>query len=345
MKEDNNKRKIEHVEIALSQQKVDRNRGFFDAINLSHRALPEIDFKDVDPSTLFLNHKLSFPLLISAMTGGAVPQLFNINKNLALAVEKTNIAMSVGSQRVAFDSEDAKKSFCLREFAPNALLFANLGAVQLNYGFGIKQCQYVVDLLGANALVFHLNPLQEIIQLEGNTNFSNLIEKIASIRDKISVPVIIKEVGCGFSIADAKLALKYDLSIIDIAGRGGSSWSLIEHHRNNRTQSHNDMGETFADWGIPTPIALKNLRKHSHKLTLIASGGIRNGIDMVKASVLGASLSGVALPFLRAATESSQNVINIIENFEKEFRTAMFLLGAQSTSMIYNNNNLLLKDD
>lgn len=344
MKNDNNKRKLEHIDIAVSNGQIDRKGQYFDQIKLIHRALPELDYQQVDPSTQFLGHKLSFPLLISAMTGGSDQKLFEINKNLALAAERCNVAMTVGSQRVSFDSDVAKKSFQLREFAPTALLFANLGAVQLNYGFGLKECQQAVDLLAANALVLHLNPLQEIVQGGANTNFAKLIEKIAAVRDQLSVPVILKEVGCGFSHADADLASKYGLKIIDIAGQGGTSWSLVEHVRVNGSADGDDIGRTFQDWGIPTPQALAMLGSRSDQLTLIASGGIRNGVDMVKASILGAKLSGFALPFLEPALESADRVVERIEKIKIEFVTAMFLLGCQQFDDLLDNRSLLLEE-
>jgi len=342
----NSKRKLEHIEIASEHSDVDRNGHCFDQIKLVHRALPEIDFGAVDSTTTFLDQTLSFPLLISAMTGGSDPKLRQINENLALAAEHCKVAMSVGSQRVSFDSENAKNSFRLREFAPNTVLLANLGAVQLNYGYGFEECQASIELLRADALVLHFNPLQELLQNGGNTNFSNLIEKIARIRDQLDVPVILKEVGAGFSTADAALALRYGLNIIDVAGRGGTSWSLLEQRRHDAITSSDEqrdtLGEAFKDWGIATPDALKLLRQQSDQLTLIASGGIRNGIDMVKAAILGAELSGMALPFLAPALESAESVIEKIEQLKAEFVTAMFLLGCEQFSEVMGNHDLLL---
>ncbi len=339
----NNNRKLEHIDVALSNSAVDRHGQYFDQVKLIHRALPEIDYQAVDSSTNFLNHKLSFPLLISAMTGGCDKKLFEINKNLALAAEHCNVAMTVGSQRVSFDCDAAKKSFQLREFAPQALLFANLGAVQLNYGFTIKECQQAVDQLCADALVLHLNPLQEIIQTGGNTDFSNLIEKISAVRDQLTVPVILKEVGSGFSPADARLARQYGLNVIDIAGSGGTSWSLVEHVRSHE-DTEEGLGKTFQDWGIPTPAALKILRAEDSELTLIASGGIRNGVDIAKATILGAELCGMALPFLEPALDSAEKVIEQIEKVKKEFIAAMFLLGCSRYEQLHGNTDLLLED-
>jgi len=338
----NDRRKMEHIDITLNNPEVDRKAAFFDAIQLNHRALPQLDFNEVDPKTEFLDHQLSFPLLISAMTGGSDPKLAHINRNLASAAQHCGVAMSVGSQRVSFDNAQARKSFQLRQYAPDALLFANLGAVQLNYGFGLKQCKQVVDLLEANALVFHLNPLQELIQKEGNCNFANLIEKISAVQDKLSVPVILKEVGAGFSVADGELAEKYGINMIDIAGRGGTSWSLVEGARSSGDKRTAALGEAFKDWGTPTPGALIKLRKNNPNLTFIASGGIRNGIDMVKACVLGARLSGVGLPFLKAALSDVDDVCFMIEQFKAEFVAASFLTGCSKVEQLFANQGLLL---
>lgn len=346
MTDNNSERKLGHIKIASTQSDVDRHGHCFDSIKLIHRAMPEVDFESLDCSAPFLDRILSFPLLISAMTGGSDPSLLQINRNLALAAEHCNVAMSVGSQRVSFDSDSAKNSFRLREFAPKALLFANLGAVQLNYGFAYRECRSIVDLLDANALVFHFNPLQELVQGGGNSNFSGLAEKIARIRDQLDVPVILKEVGAGFSTADAALARQYGLNIIDVAGRGGTSWSLIEQRRHDAIsaseQQADSLGELFKDWGISTPESLKQLRQQDDEMILIASGGIRNGIDMAKAAILGAELSGMALPFLAPAIESADAVIEKIEQIKTEFTTAMFLLGCGQFSELKGNQDLLL---
>jgi len=333
-----NNRKTEHIQIIEKDKTVDRDKHYFDQIVLKHRALPEINPEEVDTSTEFMGKKLSFPLLISSMTGGDDKQLININKNLAIAAEKTNVAMAVGSQRVMFENEKALKGFELRQYASKTLLFANLGAIQLNNSFTIEECQKAVDVLQADALYLHLNPLQEMIQPEGNTNFKGLAEKIGEITRKLKVPVIIKEVGSGISVDDAGLLIKEGVKYIDVAGAGGTSWSRIEDHRNEKT----DLGETFQDWGIPTPIALEQLHKKHPDIDLIASGGIRSGIHMAKAIILGASLCGMAKPFLKPAMESADAVIHEIERIKKEFATAMFLLGITSVKKLYGNKALVV---
>ncbi len=338
-----NSRKYEHIDIILNDQKTDRNKAYFDAIQLTHRALPELDFDEIDTSTHFMGKKLSFPLLISSMTGGDHEMVKKINTNLAIAAEQTGIAMAVGSQRVLFSNPDSKPSFELRQYAPNALLFSNIGAVQLNYGFNEQQCQQAIDVLQADGLFFHLNPLQEIIQPEGDCNFKGLIKKIGDITKKIDKPVILKEVGCGMSPQDIQLGLANNIHYFDVAGSGGTSWSRIESKRQNN-QEPNNTGIQFQDWGIPTPLALAQLKPFvdNNKIKLIASGGLKTGIDMVKSIILGASLCGMAKPFLEPATQSAEQVITIIQNLLKEFKTAMFLMGINNVNQLFNNSTLIL---
>ena len=219
------------------------------------------------------------------------------------------------------------------------LLFGNIGGVQLNEGFSGDECKRAVEVLGADALYFHLNPLQEAVQPEGDTNFAALIEKIEVVAKALDVPVILKEVGSGFSNIDAQLALDHGIKIIDIAGSGGTSWSRIEHHRQ---EDDHDLGVVFQDWGIPTPVSLKLLSPYKDELSVIASGGIRTGIDMVKSVVLGASLAGMASPFLKPAMESPEKVIEVIERIKREFITAMFLMGVSSVDELYLNDELII---
>lgn len=341
MADTTNDRKIEHIRIIDADREVDRRKFFFDAVRLRHRALPELNLEEVDPSQFFMGKKLSFPLLISSMTGGDHEMVRTINQNLAHAAEATGVALGVGSQRVMFTQPAARRSFEIRPFAPNALLFANLGAVQLNYGFGSEECEDAIAAVQADALYMHLNALQEAVQPEGDTNFAGLAERIGAVAKDLDKPLILKEVGAGISREDVELVLDKGIKYIDVAGSGGTSWSRIEHHRQSQG-SDDETGLTFQDWGIPTPIALQELAPYRDRLTLVASGGIRSGLDMVKAVVLGASLCGMASPFLKPATESPRAVIDVIERLKKEFITAMFLLGAPTINDLLGNSKLLL---
>jgi len=331
------KRKVEHVQIVAQKDEMDRRKFYFDDIRLTHRALPEIDLKAIDPSVEFMDKKLSFPLLISSMTGGGDKLFRKINTNLAAAAEAEGVAMGVGSQRIFFTEPTAKSSFDLRSVAPTALLFSNLGAVQFNEDMTLQHARAVVQILKADALCLHLNPLQEAVQPEGDTNFSNLRKKIGEIVQGLEVPVIVKEVGAGISVADAKLLIEAGVKYIDVAGTGGTSWSRIEGERSEDPS----LGQLFQDWGLPTPTALKQLAPLN--VTLIASGGIRSGLDMAKAVILGASLCGLARPFLNPAMESGDEVRKVIQRLKREFVTAMFLLGADRVEKIKGREELILR--
>lgn len=341
MNDPTSERKIQHIRIIETDQDADRRKFYFDDIRLQHRALPELDLSAIDPSITFMGKRLSFPLLISSMTGGEHELIRAVNKNLAMAAEATGVAMGVGSQRVMFSHKSARASFALRDWAPNTLLFSNLGAVQLNYGFDLSHCREAVDIVGADALYLHLNPLQEAVQPEGDTNFAGLADRIAAVVAELDVPIVMKEVGAGISPADVDLLERAGVRHIDVAGSGGLSWSRIESHRREAT-SNADLGMLFQDWGIPTPLALMQLAPYRERIQLIASGGIRSGLDMVKAMVLGASLCGVASPFLKPAMESSDAVVAVIEQLKQEFTTALFLLGAATVADVFGRRELIL---
>jgi isopentenyl-diphosphate delta-isomerase len=344
MNDDTNTRKHDHIRIIRSDEGSDRGKSYFDAIALQHRALPEIDMKEIDPAIGFLGKKLSFPLMISPMTGGDHDLVRTINKNLALAAEATRVAMAVGSQRVMISHPAARASFALRPFAPHTVLLGNLGAVQLNHGFGRQECLQAIEVLDADGLYLHLNPLQEAIQPEGDTNFSGLADKIGRIAAELSRPLLLKEVGAGFSLRDVELAAAQGIRYIDVAGSGGTSWSRIEHFRRHpaRSADLDQTGLLFQDWGIPTPQLLQQLAPLRGRITLIASGGLRTGIDMAKAMILGASLCGIAKPFLEPALRSADEVIRLIERLRKEFIITLFLLGIQRVEDLIGNRSLLV---
>jgi isopentenyl-diphosphate delta-isomerase len=314
-------RKAEHIRLALDER-MQLQRGFFDAYAFEHRALPEIDFDDIDTSASFLGKRLSAPLVISCMTGGT-EEATRINRNLAGAAEETAVVFGVGSQRKALEDDSCAESFRIRDVAPTAVVLANLGAVQLNYGFGIEECRSAVRMVGADALVFHLNALQEAIQPEGQRNFSKLLPKLGRIARELEVPVIAKEIGCGISAATARELVREGIRILDTAGLGGTSWARIEGERARDAE----LGERFANWGIPTPESLRAIREIPG-VTLIGSGGVRNGIDVAKAIALGADLTGMAYPFLQAATESKEAAVRKIHRTVLELKICMFCVGA-----------------
>ncbi|BBB27206.1 type 2 isopentenyl-diphosphate Delta-isomerase [Amphritea japonica] len=340
MSDQTNDRKIEHIRAIENDPLTDRDGRYFDQIRLSHRALPDLALDEIDTSVEFLGKKLSFPLLISSMTGGDHTLIKTINRNLAEAAERTGVALAVGSQRVMFTQSSARESFELRQYAPSTVLLGNIGAVQLNYGFSLQQCQEAVDLLGADGLYLHLNPLQEAVQPEGDTDFSGLQAKIKAISAGLSVPVLLKEVGAGLSPLDIESGILAGIKWFDLAGCGGTSWSRIEHHRG--VNSGDDLGLCFQDWGIPTPEALKLAQPYQNSAGFIASGGLRDGIDMVKSVILGASLCGMAAPFLKPAMDSADSVVQVIEQRRREFTTAMFLLGMPDVNSLFMNRALIL---
>ena len=335
-----NQRKLDHINIVSEAGDIDRRQYYFDRIKLTHRALPELNLEDIDPSIKFMGKPLSFPLIISSMTGGADEELVKINRNLAIAAEAEGVGMAVGSQRILRSDDAARESFELRKHAPETLLLGNLGAVQLNYDLGFADCEAVIDILEADGLYLHLNPLQEAVQPEGDTDFSSLRSKIAVIVQTIKKPVIVKEVGAGISPEDVEHLLAAGVKYIDIAGCGGTSWSMVESRRSDEPE----LGELFGDWGIPTPVALRLMKPYRHEVKMIASGGIRSGIDMAKSIILGASLCGVARPFLNPARESADEVRKVIRRLKKEFTTAMFLLGAGDIDDIKENEGLILDE-
>ena len=335
-----NQRKLDHINIVSEDRGIDRRQHFFDHIHLIHRALPELNLADIDPSVRFLGKTLSFPLLISSMTGGVDDELVTINRNLAIAAEAEGVALAVGSQRVFLSDDAASASFELREYAPTTALVGNLGAVQLNYDMGFADCEAAVKVLDADGLYLHLNPLQEAVQPEGDTDFSSLRNKIAVIVQTLKKPVIIKEVGAGISPEDVEHLLGAGIKHIDVAGCGGTSWSMVESRRNENP----DLGELFGDWGIPTPVALKLMKPYKNEVQLIASGGVRSGIDMAKSMILGASVCGLARPFLAPARESADAVREVIQRLKREFTTAMFLLGAGDISDIKDHEELILDE-
>jgi isopentenyl-diphosphate delta-isomerase len=316
-------RKAEHIRLAL-EQRMQLGVNYFDEYHFEHAALPEIDFDDIDIGVDFLGRRLAAPLLVSSMTGGTEAAGL-INRNLAAGAERTGIAVGVGSQRKALEDPAKADTFKVREVAPSVPLLANLGAVQLNYGLGARECLQAVEMIGADALILHLNPLQEAIQPEGQRNFAGLLPKIGEVVRALPVPIVVKEIGCGISAATARALAGQGIRIIDTAGVGGTSWARIEAERAGDL----DLGEVFAGWGIPTPLSIREVRSVGG-LTVIASGGLRNGIDVAKALALGADLAGMAYPFLQAATESPERVVDKVQRIVLELKICMFCLGVKS---------------
>lgn len=325
-------RKNNHLEINIHQDVKSSNTTGLEKFRLIHSALPEIDLADVDASVNLFGRRLSYPLQISSMTGGTKRAL-KINRILAGAAETHGIAIGVGSQRIGIEDRSKMDSFRVREFAPNALIFANLGTVQLNYGFTSAKYNLAVEAIEADALIMHLNPLQEALMDNGNTNFSKLLKKIEDICKKSSVPVIVKEVGWGINCIVAKKLYDAGVSAIDVAGAGGTSWSEVEKIRAEDT-IRKKVAEGFKGWGIPTADAIADIRKLEKNKLLFASGGILNGIDIIKCIALGADLCGIARPLLLRAVESEQSLNEYLSVVTRQIKVTMFAIGAQNISEI-----------
>ncbi len=320
-------RKADHIRVNLEQDVDSGLISGFSSLRFEHNALPELDLDEIDLSQEFLGKQLAAPLLISSMTGGTA-QAGEINRNLAIAAQSSGIAMGLGSQRAAIEDPGLADTFNVRGLAPDVLLFANLGAVQLNYGYGADEAQRAIDMIEADALVLHLNALQEAVQPEGDTNFRGLLPQIEAVVGSVTVPVIAKEVGWGISASVATRLVEAGVAVIDVAGAGGTSWSQVEMHR-AAEEKQAELASRFIDWGIPTAEAVRQVRAALPDVPIIASGGLRGGLDLAKSIALGAQLGGMAGPFLRAAAESSQAVSDLIDQTLQELRVCMFATGTR----------------
>ena len=320
-------RKLDHIRINLEEQvQFPRLRTGFDQVRFIHQALPELHLDHVDTRTRFFGRQLQAPVLISSMTGGTA-EAQAINRNLAQAAQATGVAMGLGSQRAALEDPSLVETFQVRQFAPEILLFANLGAIQLNYGYGVSECLRAVEMVEADALILHLNPLQEAVQPEGDRDWSGLVAKIGVVCQHLPAPVIVKEVGWGLSRRAVRQLAEAGVAALDVAGAGGTSWSEVEFHRAS-SESNARIAAAFADWGLTTLESLLIARSEAPQVPAIASGGIRDGIDVAKAVALGASLAGIAGPLLKAAVKSSEEVIAAITEITATLRMAMFAAGA-----------------
>jgi isopentenyl-diphosphate delta-isomerase len=324
-------RKAEHLRINVERDVVGKGiEAGFDAYRFAHRALPEIDLCDVVTSVELFGKTLGAPLLISCMTGGT-PEALPINRRLAKVAQRYGFAMGLGSGRALIESPESLASFDVRAEAPGVLLFANLGAVQLNRGYGPAHCRRLVELLHADALVLHLNPLQEALQREGDTCFRGLLERIAELCVAVEFPIVVKEVGWGIGASDVRALFDAGVAAVDVAGAGGTSWSEVERYRMaEKWRAH--VAGAFAGWGIPTSQCLLEARAAVPDKTLIASGGIRDGLDVAKALALGADAVGIAGPFLRAAHHGFEAADMLARELIETLRIAMFCVAARTIS-------------
>lgn len=321
------RRKEEHIDAVLSGTVGARAlRTGLETVRFVHGALPEMHLDAVDLSTSFLGKRLRAPLVISSMTGGpsrAAP----INRALAEAAQETGIAFAVGSQRVALEGGGGAGFAQLRQRAPDVPLLANIGAAQLNRGYGADEARRAVEMIGADALILHLNPLQEAVQPEGDRDWSGILEKIAALAGTLPVPLAVKEVGFGISGETAERLREAGVEIIDVAGAGGTSWAAVEAAR-APSERHRRIAETFRDWGIPTAVALQETRRACPDAIVVASGGLRTGLDAAAAIRLGADLCGFAAPLLASAVAGTREAVEAIEMIIEELRIVCFATGS-----------------
>jgi isopentenyl-diphosphate delta-isomerase len=319
-------RKSDHIRINLEEDVRSGLTTGLEHYRFMHRVLPELDLEQVRMDQELFGRCLKAPILISSMTGGT-SEATKVNWALAAAAQETGIAMGLGSQRAAIEHPELAPTFQVRQVAPDILLFANLGAVQLNYGYGLEECLRAVEMVSADALILHFNALQEAVQPEGDTRWAGLLAKIEAVCTALPVPVVAKEVGWGFSEVDVRNLVNAGVSAIDVAGAGGTSWSQVEMHR-AEDESQRRLAAAFSDWGIPTSEAILNVRRVAPQMSVFASGGLRSGVDIAKCIALGAVLGGMAGPFLKAAVRSVEDTIQTIEEIRREIQVCMFVAGA-----------------
>lgn len=341
MEADINVRKTEHIRLCLTDEVegVNKSTGL-EGISFIHHALPEIDFNKISLQSNFLNKTINAPFLVSSMTGGS-DLATDININLALASEEKGWAIALGSTRALLESDAHRESFLIRKYAKSVPLIANLGAVQLNYGYGVEEVKQIVEKTEADSLVLHLNSLQEVVQDGGDLNFENLLPKIEEICKNVSFPVGVKEVGFGIHGEEAKKLADVGIAFIDVAGAGGTSWSQVEKLRTEDPLRKN-AAEAFNDWGLPTKDCITSVRSKLPTIPLVSSGGMKTGADAAKAIALGSDVVGFARSLLQAATESVEEVIKVMDQIEFELKMNMFGIGVASIEELQNTNRLIV---
>lgn len=324
-------RKFEHIEHCLTKQVEAHVSNAFENIYFVHQALPEIDKDEIDLSIEFLGHKLDYPIMIAGMTGGTKGSQIagKINKTLAKAAQELNIAMGVGSQRAMIRKPETWESYYVRDVAPDIFLVGNLGAAQFVLGYGTDEALKAVETIQADALAIHMNPLQESVQPEGDTQYRGVLKALAELKGEFPYPIIAKETGAGVSMEVAIKLESIGIDAIDVGGLGGTSWSGVEYYRAKDERSKN-LALKFWDWGIPTAISVAEVR-YATDLSIIATGGMRDGIQIAKALALGANLAGIALPLLKPAAKGDvEGVVKILQRYIDELKNAMFLVGARN---------------
>lgn len=326
-------RKDQHIEICRDQnvESSDRFTGF-DELQFTPAALPEVDFEDVQTETTFLGRRFSLPILITGMTGG-IEKGAEINRRLALAAERFNIPMGIGSQRMALENPEYAAIFAVKKYAPKLYVIGNIGCSQLLRQDALSICQRAVDMIEADALAVHINILQECVQVEGDRHFKGILPQLEKLCQHLSVPVIVKEVGCGIDPITAMRLKKAGVAAIDVGGRGGTSWGYIEGLRANARETK-DLANTFRNWGIPTAYSVAAIRQMDETFPLIATGGVRDGLTVAKAVALGANMVGIGLPLLRAALASEEEPCHVLRSLERGLKTTLVLTGSRTLAAL-----------
>ena len=332
-------RKFEHIIICLEEniEAIYKKTGFQD-IEFVHRALPEMDFNEIDTSINIFKHQFDSPILINAMTGGHEASKI-INENLAKLANEFNIGLVLGSQRAAIKDPSLEYTYKIaRKTSPDAFIIGNLGAPQISNEYGMFEINRAIKMIQANAFTIHLNALQESLQSEGEPLYKGVINGLQKIKKDIKIPLIVKETGAGIAKEDIMLLKNIEIDAVDISGVGGTSWAAVEYYRSkDKIKSLPEITKTFWDWGIPTAVA--TIEASTIGINLISSGGIRNGLDIAKAIATGADLVGISLPFLKAAYENDYNALReIMEKFIKELKIAMFLTKSKNLNDLKNSN-------
>ena len=328
-------RKFEHIEHCLKRNVQAHVSNGFEDVHFVHMSLPEMDKDEVDLSVEFLGRRFDYPIFIAGMTGGTKGSQLagKINRTLAQAAQELNIPMGVGSQRAMIRKPETWESYYVRDVAPDVFLVGNLGAPQFSETipekYGIEEALKAVETIQADALAIHLNPLQESVQPEGDTQYRGILKALAGLKSEFPYPIIAKETGAGVSMEVAIRLESIGVDAIDVGGLGGTSWSAVEYYR-AKDEIGKDLALHFWDWGIKTAISVAEVR-YSTELPIIATGGMRDGITMAKALAMGATFAGVALPLLKPAVKGDvEGVIKLMKRYIEEIKNTMFLVGAKN---------------
>ena len=329
VKDDIGQRKRDHIDICLREDVQFQQRGtLLGDVRLMHEALPELRVDDVDLSVKVAGKRLRYPLYISGMTGGT-PEAEEINRDLAAVAQEMGVAFGFGSQRPLLRDASTLPSYQVRDVAPDALIFGNLGLVQAGE-YSIGDIRELIQRTGVDALCLHLNPAQELMQAHGDRDFSGGIDTLKRLRQELEVPLIVKETGCGISRRTAERIRSAGIDTIDVAGAGGTSWVAVETRR--AAAERRPLGQAMWDWGIPTAASLLTAGQVPG-LTLLASGGIRGGNDVVNALALGATACGMAHPYLKARDEAGRDgVRRVVTELVEHVRMGMVLTGSRTVS-------------